>query len=101
MLEVLTHQEVDLVQQRLSLFAQFCFDPDFAALLERYIEQSRPQANGTLDVILPHFMSIRDMRKAQVNLTYLINVGEKLLQVRGLVESQLKIEADRAGKVTV
>jgi len=97
----LDKHDIDAVQERLSLLASFCFDADFAQLLERYVEQSRLEANGTLDVILPHFMSIRDMRKAQVNLRYLINVAEKILQIRALVEEHLQVEAERkAGKAS-
>jgi hypothetical protein len=85
--EILSSEDVDLVQERLSLLlASFCFDRDFAQLLERYIEQSQPQANGSLDAVLPHFMSLRDMREAQVNLRYFISVAEKVLEVRALIQ---------------
>jgi len=90
--KVLQAHEVDIIQQRLSLLATFCLDDEFNGLLERYLEQSRPQWNGTLDVILPHFMSIRDMRKAQGNLRYLCSMGQKLLEMRDLVKEQLRKE---------
>ena len=89
---MLTPREVEIVQQRLTLLATFCLDDEFMQLLERYLEQSRPQWNGTIDVILPHFMSIRDMRKAQDNLRYLCSMGQKLLEMRELVKEQVRKE---------
>jgi hypothetical protein len=93
--------DVEAVQERISFFAAFCSDDVFAEQLERYIEQSRPQYNGTLDAILPHFMSITDMRKAQANLRYLCGVARHILDVRKLAKAHIEIEADRAGKVPV
>ncbi len=91
----LDKDDIEAIQERLSFFAVFCLDDEFAGQLERYIEQSRPQHNGTLDVILPHFMSISDMRKGQVNLRYLCEVAQKLLDVRRLAKEQMRVEAER------
>jgi hypothetical protein len=99
MRSTLDRDDIEAIQERLSFFAAFCLDDEFAGLLDRYIEQSRLQHDGTLDAILPHFMSITDMRKAQINLRYLCDVAQKILDIRKLAKDQLKVEADRTGKV--
>jgi len=45
---------------------------------------ARGQVDGTMDVILPHFMSITDMRKAQHNMQFLRSMGEHILAVQKL-----------------
>jgi hypothetical protein len=54
--------------------------------IQRYIDQIRPQMDGTLDAILPHFMSIQDMLKAQRNSKFIVSVLKKILEVKQLTE---------------
>jgi hypothetical protein len=55
-------------------------------VIQRYIDQIRPQMDGTLDAILPHFMSIQDMQKAQRNSKFIVSVLKKILEVKQLTE---------------
>ena len=61
--------------------------------LRRFIDVARPHANGTLDAILPHFMSIRDMRSSQENLTRAIKTSEYLLALAELLAVEPESEA--------
>jgi hypothetical protein len=54
--------------------------------IQRYIDQITPQMDGTLDAILPHFMSIQDMSKAQRNSKFIVSVLKKILEVKQLTE---------------
>lgn len=48
-------------------------------------EKARLYANGTLDAILPHFMSIQDMHTSQKHLTNAIKVSKLLGELRTLL----------------
>jgi|GEM_PF-4226813 len=97
----LTEAETLMIQERISLFAAFCLDEELAALLERYVEVSRPQWDGTADAILPHFMSLEEIRKGKVNLRYLCGVAERILEIRKLAQKHIAHEAGlRTGKVS-
>lgn len=78
---LLTQEEVDEVQNKLGMIAQFCSEPEFVSLLSKYCEQSRPYCNGTMDTLLPHVMSLSDIDKAKMNLTYLREVGLRCIQI--------------------
>jgi hypothetical protein len=86
----LTNEECELVQDHLDLFAQLCGAPDILSLLKRYIEQGTPQYNGTLDAVLPHFMGIQDMRKAQRNLKILCGMAEHLIEIVKLRDEMIE-----------
>jgi hypothetical protein len=55
-------------------------------VIERYINQITPQMDGTLDAILPHFMSIQDIRKGQHNSKFIVSVLRKILEIKKLTE---------------
>ena len=60
--------------------------------LRQFIAKARPYANGTLDAILPHFMSISDMTASQQNLTKAIKVAEHLLALNDLLATPVECE---------
>lgn len=78
---LLTQEEIQLVQQKVGMIAQFCSDKDFLPLLQQYIEQTRTLVDGTQDPILLHQMSIADMMKAKKNLTYIRGVVALILTI--------------------
>lgn len=49
--------------------------------------KARPFADGTLDAILPHSMSITDMRKSQAHLKKAIRVSQLIGQLRAELAS--------------
>lgn len=92
MAENLTKEEVLGYQEQVTLFARLIntWDGD---LIKRYLEQTRAQVDGTMDVILPQFMSITDMRKAQHNMRFLRSMGEHILAVQKLASDFLQRDA--------
>lgn len=90
-----TKEEILLCQETATQFSQLAMltDPD---VLNRYIKQIRPQIDGTMDAILPHFMSISDMRKAQGNGQFIVDVLEHILAIQKLVQAQVENEARAA-----
>ena len=79
-------------QEQATLFARLIntWDGD---MIRRYLTQTRGQVDGTMDVILPHFMSITDVHKAQHNLRFLRSMGEHILAVQKLAGDFLQSEA--------
>lgn len=51
-------------------------------------EKARLFANGTMDVILPHFMSISDMRVSQENLNKALKASRLMGELRALLVNQ-------------
>lgn len=85
----LNEEEVEYAQMTATMFARLASSVD-EEQLRRYIETVRPQMDGTLDAIIPHFMAIGDMRKAQHNLQFIVGVLNAILTVKGLVEQEIK-----------
>lgn len=92
MTENLTKEEILDYQEQATLFARLVNTWD-GNLIQRYLDQTRGQVDGTMDVILPHFMSITDMRKAQHNMRFLRIMGEHILAVQKLAREFLQSEA--------
>jgi tetrahydromethanopterin S-methyltransferase subunit A len=92
MTENLTKEQVLDYQEQATLFARLINTWD-ADLIRLYLEQTRHQVDGTMDVILPHFMSITDMHKAQHNMRFLRSMGEHILAVQKLAQEFLQSEA--------
>ena len=92
MAENLTKEEILHYEEQATLFARLIntWDGD---VIQRYLDQTRGQVDGTMDVILPHFMSITDMRKAQKNMRFLRSMGEHILAVQKLARVFLESEA--------
>lgn len=88
----LTKEECQGYQQAVTAFCQLVMVSDFD-LIERYIEQTRLQVDGTMDVILPHFMSMRDMETGKGNVRFLREIGQHLLAIRKTVTAKLQQEA--------
>jgi hypothetical protein len=61
--------------------------------LRQFIEKSRPYANGTLDAVLPHFMSLKDIKASQDNLNKAIKTAEHLLALEQLLAIRPDSEA--------
>lgn len=83
----LTEEDCQRYQDAITVFCHLVMVSDFD-LVQRYLDQTRNLADGTMDVILPHFMSIGDMHKGQRNMQFLREMGKHLLAVRETVESQ-------------
>ena len=61
--------------------------------LKSFEDKSRTYANGTMDVILPHFMSLQDMEKSQKNLNHAIEISQTMRKLKELLIREEKIEA--------
>ncbi len=88
----LTKEQIQDYQNQATLFIQLIntWDGD---VVRQYLEQTRGQVDGTMDVILPHFMSMQDMYKGQRNLRFLRSVGEHILAIQKLGKEFLAREA--------
>jgi hypothetical protein len=62
-------------------------------MIQRYLDQTRGQVDGTMDVILPHFMNITDMHKAQHNMRFPRSMGEHILAVQKLAREFVESKA--------
>lgn len=83
------------MQSLVTLLCQFCKNQN-RDVIKRYLEHTRPQADGTLDAILPLWFNLQDMRKAQANLKFIRGVLEHICAIQDLADSQLVAEASRA-----
>jgi hypothetical protein len=92
MAENLTREEVLDYQEQATLFAPLINTWD-GEMIRRYLDQTRGQVDGTMDVILPHYMSITEMRKAQHNMRFLRSMAEYILAVQKLAREFLQSEA--------
>lgn len=52
---------------------------------EAFEEKARIYANGTMDAVLPHFMSITEMRVSQKNLNNALKASKLLGELRALL----------------
>ena len=80
----LTEEECAHYQAQIRLFAQLIMTWD-KAFITRYLKETQPLADGTLDVVIPHFMSLLDMREGQNNLKFLRAMGGHVLAVQDTI----------------
>lgn len=93
-----TQEEIADYQQMVSLVCAFCLGQE-QELIERYLDQTRGQADGTMDAILPHFMNLHDMKRGKRKLNFLREVGKKILEVKKLYMAEIKAELDDKGNL--
>ena len=80
-MDICTKEEVAEYQNIVTMFSMLARAQD-DDLLQKYLAQTRPQADGTLDAVLPHFFSSSDMEKAKHNLKILRGIGEHILEIK-------------------
>ena len=83
--------EVAECQELATLYSQLAITAD-SDLIKRYIEDITPQMDGTMDALIPHFMGLNDMRKAQANARFIVGVLQAVLTIKELAEKQLLAE---------
>lgn len=82
-----SQEEVLLCQHTATQFAQLAVFTN-CETINRYISAVRREIDGTMDAILPHFMSIKEMREAQGNAQFIVDVLEHVLAIQKLAEAQ-------------
>lgn len=86
--------DTEMCQQAVTFFAQMAYVQDVESI-KRYLEKAGPQFDGAWDAIIPHFMSISDMRIAQRKGKYICAVLRHILAIRELTEKEIQ-EANNA-----
>ena len=59
-------------------------EPEMAELMRRFVVQGKPQWDGTLDAVLPHFLSLNEMDVGQTNLKLICKIAEHLIAISEL-----------------
>jgi len=94
--EPLNFKQVELYQKRMENFARTIASAD-SKFITQYIEEAKPQYDGTLDKELSASMSEEDMYIAKTNMKFFCELGELVLQGQAIIK---RFQEETDGKQT-